>query len=217
MPVKELIDAWQSPVPDEILQTARGLAYRDFVMVGILLTKMTVNEDGRSQICNGMPQDNWIYIQEEYLQVSRLQIFNNWSPYMVKYPETIWLGMEYFCDEGDDLWNKSDQNMTGLAIEELRQMGFCQPHEVRDSTVLRVPKTYPAYFGTYDKFYKIRDFTDRHKNLFLIGRNGMHRYNNMDHSMLTAMVAVDNIIAGSNEKDNIWEVNTENEYHETKN
>ena len=216
MPVKELIEAWQPPVPDEVMQAARGLAYRDFVMVGILLTKMTVREDGRIQSSNGIPQDNWIYIQEEDLQVSRLQIFNNWSPYMVKDRNIIWLGMEYFCNEGDDLWNKADPDMTRLAVKELQQMGFCQPQDVLDSTVLRIPKTYPAYFGTYHEFNKIRNFTDRHANLFLIGRNGMHRYNNMDHSMLTAMVAVDNIIAGVKEKENIWKVNTENEYHETK-
>ena len=216
MPVKELIEAWQPPVPDEVLQAARGLAYRDFVMVGILLTKMTVKEDGRIPTRNGMPPDNWLYIQEEDMQVSRLQIFNNWSPYMVKDCDTIWLGMEYFCNEGDDLWNKSDQDMTRLAIEELHRIGFCQPQDILDSTVLRMPKTYPAYFGTYHEFSKIKNFTDHLENLFLIGRNGMHRYNNMDHSMLTAMVAVDNIIADNKEKKNIWEVNTESEYLETK-
>jgi protoporphyrinogen oxidase len=216
MPVKELIEAWEPSVPDEVLQIARGLAYRDFVMVGILLKKMSVTEGNGLQSGIGAYKDNWIYIQDEALRASRLQIFNNWSPYMVKDRNTIWLGMEYFCNEGDDLWSRSDSDMTRLAVEELQHIGFCRPHEVLDSTVLRVPKTYPAYFGSYHRFNRIRKFTDDYANLFLIGRNGMHRYNNMDHSMMTAMVAVDNVAAGNQDKANIWEVNTESEYHETK-
>jgi len=216
MPVKELIEAWEPSVPEAVLQTARGLVYRDFVMVGILLKKMPDAEESSLYDSLSALQDNWIYIQDEDLQASRLQIFNNWSPYMVKDRDTIWLGMEYCCSEGDNLWSRTDPDMARLAVEELQQIGFCRAHEVLDSTVLRVPKTYPAYFGSYHRFDRIRKFTDSYANLFLIGRNGMHRYNNMDHSMLTAMVAVDNVASGNQEKANIWEVNTESEYHEAR-
>ena len=113
---------------------------------------------------------------------------------MVKNDENTWIGLEYFCNEGDELWTMSDDDFTKFAIGELTKIDIIHPDDVLDSVVIRVPKTYPAYFGSYDRFNEIREFTDSYQNLFLIGRNGMHRYNNMDHSMLTAMAAVDNII-----------------------
>lgn len=146
----------------------------------------------------------------------RLQIFNNWSNYMVADPERVWLGVEYFCYETDDLWKKSDEEMAALAKEELDHIGIIDRNDVLDSTVIRMPKTYPAYFGTYDRFEEVRKYLDGFENLFLVGRNGMHKYNNQDHSMLTAMVAVDNIVAGVKDKSSIWRVNTEMEYHEEK-
>ena len=133
---------------------------------------------------------------------------------MVKDPDTVWIGLEYFCNEGDELWSKSDQEFAEFAIDELDQIDIIEKDNVLDSTVIRMPKTYPAYFGSYDNFHVIRDFTDKIKNLFLIGRNGMHKYNNADHSMLTAMVAVENIINRNTSKGNIWSVNAEKEYHE---
>ena len=135
---------------------------------------------------------------------------------MVDNPANVWLGLEYFCNESDQIWNLSDDQMVALATQELTKLGIIETSEVLDSTVLRMEKTYPAYFGTYDRFVEIREHVDRYENLFLIGRNGMHRYNNQDHSMLTAMIAVDNIIAGKMDKTNLWEVNTETEYHEEK-
>jgi protoporphyrinogen oxidase len=158
--------------------------------------------------------DNWIYIQERAVKLGRLTIFNNWSPYLVKDPDTVWIGLEYFCSEGDELWRKSDDEFVVFATNELAQIDFIDKEDVLDSTVIRMVKTYPAYFGTYEIFQVIRDFTDEIGNLFLIGRNGMHRYNNIDHSMLTAMLAVENIIKGNPSKNNIWQVNTENDYHE---
>jgi len=135
---------------------------------------------------------------------------------MVKDENTVWIGLEYFCNEGDSLWEMPDDEFARFAIDELEKIDFIAKEDVLDSTVIRMPKTYPAYFGTYDKLHVIREFLDPIENLFLIGRNGMHRYNNADHSMLTAMVAVDNIVAGIREKENIWAVNTEEEYHEEK-
>ena len=148
--------------------------------------------------------------------LGRLQIFNNWSPFMVADPANVWLGLEYFCNESDAIWNLSDEDMAALAKKELSKIGIIDAAEVLDSTVMRMEKTYPAYFGTYDRFAEIREHVDRYGNLFLIGRNGMHRYNNQDHSMLTAMIAVENIIAGSTDKNNLWEVNTEMDYLEEK-
>jgi protoporphyrinogen oxidase len=160
--------------------------------------------------------DNWVYIQERDVRIGRLQVFNNWSPFLVKDQKTIWLGLEYFCNEGDDLWSMSDETFKQFAIDELIKIDLIDPADVLDVTLLRVPKTYPGYFGTYDKFDVIKKYISNFSNLFLIGRNGMHRYNNSDHSMLTAMTAVDNIVEGISDKENIWAVNTEGEYHEEK-
>ena len=148
--------------------------------------------------------------------LGRLQVFNNWSPFLVKDPSSVWLGLEYFCNQNDQLWNLPDEKMAALAREELSRIGIIETADVLDATVIRMEKTYPAYFGTYDRFAEIREHVDRCENLFLLGRNGMHRYNNQDHSMLTAMKAVDNIIAGNPDKRNLWEVNTELDYHEEK-
>ena len=145
-----------------------------------------------------------------------MQIFNNWSPYLVSDPTKVWVGLEYFCDEGDELWRKPDDEMIAFAKDEMERIGIIRGSNVRDATVIRVEKTYPAYFGTYSRFKEIQDYIDQFENLFLIGRNGMHKYNNQDHSMLTAMTAVDNIIAGVTDKENIWAVNSEMEYHEEK-
>ncbi|WDO14439.1 NAD(P)/FAD-dependent oxidoreductase [Flavobacterium sp. WW92] len=206
MPVQELIASLETEVPQNVNEIAEGLVYRDFITVGLLLKKMTKEEI----------TDNWIYIQEPYVKVGRLQIFNNWSPFLVKDETTKWVGLEYFCYEGDDLWNKSEDDMKQLAIDEMVEIGMIRRQDVLDSVVIKMPKTYPAYFGTYEKFNEIIDYTNQFENLFLIGRNGMHKYNNQDHSMLTAIQAVQNIKNGVSSKDNIWAINTEQEYHEEK-
>ena len=160
--------------------------------------------------------DNWIYVQDGGVKVGRLQIFNNWSPAMVADPARIWLGMEYFCREGDEMWQSADAEMTRLAVAELERLGIARAGALRDSVVVRMPKAYPAYFGSYPRFEELRAYLDRFSNLILVGRNGMHRYNNQDHSMLTAMMAVDGIAAGHVDKAGIWAVNTEQDYHETR-
>lgn len=212
MPVNELIKAMDSEVPANVQEVAAGLQFRDFITVGMLVNKLKIKETTPQG--EQLVRDNWIYIQERDVLIGRLQIFNNWSKYLVANPNTVWLGLEYFCYENDDLWNKSDEDMAKLGQQELAKIDIIDENEVLDSTVIRVPKTYPAYFGTYDRFSEIREYVDKFDNLYLIGRNGMHRYNNQDHSMLAAMTAVDNICAGSTEKDNVWDVNTEQEYHE---
>lgn len=214
MPIKELIQGMDADVPDEVRRVSDGLMYRDFITVGLLLNRLQVQD--RSAGGRQLLRDNWIYLQEPGVRAGRMQIFNNWSPYMVCDPDKVWIGLEYFCYEGDDLWRKSDQEMIEFATAEMVKIGMLAKADVLDATVIRMEKTYPAYFGTYDQFHVIREFVDRYENLFLIGRNGMHRYNNQDHSMLTAMTAVDNIIAGVRDKANLWAVNTEMEYHETK-
>jgi len=215
MPVKDLINS-MNDVPKKVAEIANGLVYRDFITVGLLLKKLKIKNHTKHKTINGIVPDNWIYIQERDVKVGRLQIFNNWSPYMVKDADTVWIGLEYFCNEGDELWVMPDDEFTEFAIDELEKIGIINKNDVLDSTVIRMPKTYPAYFGSYDKFDEIRDLVDNIENLFLIGRNGMHRYNNQDHSMLTAMEAVENIIQNVKTKDNIWNVNTEEEYHEEK-
>jgi len=214
MPVKDLINSMGNAVPGPIKEVANGLMYRDFITVGLLLKKLNITNKTKIETLNNLIPDNWIYIQEKEVKVGRLQIFNNWSPYMVNDKNNAWIGLEYFCDEGDELWSKTDEEFMAFAVKELELIDIIRTEDVLDKTLKRVPKTYPAYFGTYDRFHEIREFTDRLENLFLVGRNGMHKYNNQDHSMLTAMIAVENIINERKDKDNIWQVNTEQEYHE---
>jgi protoporphyrinogen oxidase len=161
-------------------------------------------------------KDTWIYIQEPDVLLGRLQIFNNWSPYMVADPTKVWIGLEYFCYDTDPLWSMPDAALAAFAAGELQKIGILRTSEVLDAHVVRVPKTYPAYFGTYSRFDELRAWTDSFTNLYLIGRNGMHKYNNQDHSMLTAMAVVDGIAAGHVDKQALWSINTEQEYHEEK-
>ena len=164
----------------------------------------------------GLLKDTWIYVQEPDVILGRLQIFNNWSPYLVSDPTKVWIGLEYFCYDTDDLWKMEDEALKAFAIGEVEKIGILEPGTVSDSHVVRVPKTYPAYFGTYDRFDELRDWTDSFENLFLVGRNGMHKYNNQDHSMLTAMTVVDGLCAGYVDKASLWKINTEQDYHEEK-
>jgi len=214
MPIKELMRALDAPVPANVLEVSDGLIYRDFITVGLLLTKLKISD----QTPEGarLLADNWIYIQEPDVQVGRMQIFNNWSPHLVADPSKVWIGLEYFCYETDAIWKLPDAEMIELAKQEMAKIGIIETGDVLDACVIRVPKTYPAYFGAYERFEEIKTYVNGFANLFLIGRNGMHKYNNQDHSMLTAMTAVDNIIEGRTDKSNLWDLNTEMEYHESK-
>jgi protoporphyrinogen oxidase len=209
MPVRDLVTLLK-PEDARIAEIANNLPYRDFMTVGLLLRKMKTA--GGSE--NGMPPDNWIYIQEPDVRVGRLQVFNNWSPAMVADPATIWLGLEYFCAEGDELWSMNDGTFIDFAAGELEKLGMVDHNDVLDGTVVRVPKAYPAYFGQYREFGKVRDYLSRFANLYPIGRNGMHRYNNQDHSMLSASTAVSSILDQGRGKSDIWNINAEEDYHE---
>ncbi len=217
MPVNELISSFDGVgVPKNVKEVAAGLPYRDFITVGLLMKGLKIKNETDHPTKNNVVPDNWIYIQEPGVKVGRLQVFNNWSPYLVKDPGSVWIGMEYFVNEGDELWVKSDKKMAEFGINELASIKIIDKEDVLDSTVIRIKKTYPAYFGTYGRFDEIRKFTDHFENLYLLGRNGQHRYNNQDHSMLTAIEAVQNITDGHRGKDNVWNVNVEKEYHESK-
>jgi len=211
MPMRELVEAMDAPVPANVREVSQGLQYRDFITVGLLADRLKVHEPG-----GGLLKDTWIYVQEPDVILGRLQIFNNWSPHLVADPTKVWIGLEYFCYDTDDLWKMPDEELKQFAISEVVKIGILNADDVLDGHVVRVPKTYPAYFGTYDRFDELRAFTDSFDNLFLVGRNGMHKYNNQDHSMLTAMTAVDGIVAGNVDKATLWDINTEQEYHEEK-
>ena len=211
MPVKELSE-FLKPEDGDVVRIAGSLPYRDFMTAGLLVKRMKPTR-GASTV-NGMPPDNWIYVQEPDVKLGRLQVFNNWSPALVANSQTIWLGLEYFCAEGDELWSMNDGAFTQFASRELAQIGLIDPADVIDATVVRVPKAYPAYFGSYSEFDRVREYLDGFSNLFPIGRNGMHRYNNQDHSMLAAKAAVDCIKSGCTDKASLWAVNVEDEYHE---
>ena len=213
MPISELVDQL-APLEEDIRRVARNLPYRDFMTAGLVVRRMTTS--GSNGNAAGMPADNWIYIQEPDVKIGRLQIFNNWSPDLVATPGTVSLGLEYFCREGDDLWSTPDAAFLDFAAGELEKIGLIDRRDVLDGTVVRVPKAYPAYFGSYREMNKVRSFLDGIENLFAVGRNGMHRYNNQDHSMLAAKAAVDCLVSGSTDRSAIWSVNTEEDYHEVR-
>lgn len=218
MPIKDLVGAMEGiSVPDEVREIAEALPYRDFITVGLLLDKLKIKNETKIKTFADRIPDTWIYVQERDVKLGRIQIFNNWSPYMVKdYENTVWLGLEYFCTEGDAMWEMNDKDFVTKAIQELESIGMIDAADVLDTVRIKVKKAYPAYFGSYYQLDKVRNFLDLIENLYCVGRNGQHRYNNMDHSMLTAMEAVKTIVSGSNDKTAIWSVNTEKEYHESK-
>ena len=219
MAVKDLEEALDN-VPENISYIAKGLPYRDFQTVGILLPidKFRLRNAGSTPTVGGIAPDCWLYIQDQTVKLGRIQVFNNWSPYMVKDLEhTVWIGLEYFCNEGDRLWEMTDEAFIRFAADELVQIGvIASAGDILLAHREKVKKAYPAYFDTYDEFSKLREFLDTIPNLYCVGRNGQHRYNNMDHSMLTAYAAVDCIIHDKMDRSTVWNVNTEGEYHETK-
>ncbi|MBO7376448.1 MAG: NAD(P)/FAD-dependent oxidoreductase [Clostridia bacterium] len=217
MPVRDLVGGING-VPEDVARVAAGLPYRDYQTVGLLVDRLALENRTSVKTLTGDVPDNWIYIQDRGVKLGRLQIYNNWSPYLVADPEhTVWMGLEYFCSEGDEYWNMPDEEFIRMATEELAKIGVIKdPSEVKDACRLKVKKAYPAYFDTYSEFDTVRDYLSGIENLWCLGRNGQHRYNNMDHSMLTAVEAVRTLASGSHEKKNVWAVNTEEEYHEGK-
>ncbi len=216
MPVKELIKGLNPPAPQNVTQVAQGLEYRDFITVGVLANKLKRANTSKVETYNNLIPDNWLYIHEPGVKMCRVQIFNNWSSYMVADLDKVWMGLEYVCSEKDDLWKMSDDDLVKFGVEELEKIGLLDKADFVDGTVLRMPKAYPGYFGTYKDFDVIKKYVNGFDNLYLVGRNGMHRYNNQDHSMLTAMETVEQIINGKHDREKIWNINTEEDYHEEK-
>ena len=233
MPVKDLVEAIDAAGEDEqavatgskiapaaVTEVAEGLPYRDFVTVGLLVNRLKLENTTDIPTLGNPPivPDCWIYVQDPGYKVGRIQVFNNWSPYLVKdVDDTVWIGLEYFCEEGDTFWNMSEEDAVKFAVSELMRMGVIEnPEDVIDSHRERVKKAYPAYFDTYDRIDEVIDYLDGFGNLYCVGRNGQHRYNNMDHSMATAIEAVGNIKSGKATKENVWSVNTDKSYHEEK-
>ncbi len=218
MPLKDLVEGMGDSAPEKIRAIASGLPYRDFVTVGLLVDRLNMKNLTKIRTLNDIVPDCWIYVQDTGVKLGRIQIFNNWSPYLVEDVDSkVWIGLEYFCNENDSFWNLSDSKCIRLATEELIKMGVINRKEdVLDAHREKVKKAYPAYFDTYSEIDQVIDYLNQYENLYCVGRNGQHRYNNMDHSMATAFEAVDNILTGKTGKENVWNVNTEKEYHETK-
>ena len=215
MPVKDLLNDMNG-VDKEILKISNDLPYRDFITIGVLVPKLDLSNDTNVKTIHNNVPDNWIYVQDTSVNMGRVQLFNNWSPYMVKDPvNTMWIGLEYFCSEGDSFWNKSDSELKKLAFSELKKMGFYDG-EVLDSCVVKVKKAYPAYFDSYARIDEVRDYINGIDNLYCIGRNGTHSYNNMDHSILSGMICADLINNDSHDLEKLWNVNVDKSYHEAK-
>lgn len=214
MPIKDLINC-MNKVPNKVKTISNNLPYRDFITVGILVEKLSLKNKTKIKTINNNIPDCWLYIQDAGVKLGRIQVFNNWSPYMVKnVNNTVWLGLEYFCNENDDFWNLTDKEIIEIAKEELRKIKVIDS-EVLDSCCYRIKKAYPAYFDSYDRIDEVKDYLNKIDNLYCIGRNGQHRYNNMDHSMLTGIKAAEHIVYNNLQKESIWNVNTENNYHES--
>ena len=218
MPVKDLVVGFKNEkVPEDILNIAKGLPYVDFQTVGVLVNKLKLKNKTKIKTLGNIVPDCWIYVQEPEVKMLRLQIFNNWSPYLVKDAEnTVWIGLEYTCEEGDKYWNMEDKEFSEFAISELASIGIIDKEDVLDFHREKIKKAYPAYFDTYEHIDKLIEYLNKFNNLYCVGRNGQHRYNNMDHSMATSFEAVKNIKENIVSKDNIWNVNTDKEYHEVK-
>ena len=216
MPVKDLVAAFDN-VPGDVSRIASELPYRDFITVGLLVDRLAIENKTKLKTVNNIVPDTWMYIQDRGVRMGRIQIFNNWSPYMVDdVTKHVWVGLEYFCAEGDWMWEMGDADFIDMAARELRQIGILGAEEpIVKSVRLKVKKAYPAYFGSYAEFGVVRKWLDGFDNLYCIGRNGQHRYNNMDHSMLCGIEAA-RALLGASGKSAVWNVNTEGEYHEEK-
>ncbi len=216
MPLKDLV-AGLPNVDANIASIAAHLPYRDYMTLGVLVRKLNLYNQTRRKTVNNIIPDCWVYVQDRRVKMGRFQVYNNWSPYMVKdLAQTIWLGLEYFVNEGDEYWSMEDDTFATFAITEMQKLGLIDsPAEVLDYHVERVKKAYPAYFDSYTQIDQLIAWLNEHiPNLYCVGRNGQHHYNNIDHSMCTAFEAVHNLVHGIANKRNIWQVNTEQQYHE---
>jgi protoporphyrinogen oxidase len=209
-PLKDLIAMMKPSPPGDVQAVSDNLVYRDFIMTGILAKTMRQGTSDAAFPDVRLLPDTWIYIQEPDITAGRLQIYNNWSPYMAAARNTVWIGLEYFCNEGDVLWSKSNAKMLRMASDELAAMNLVAVPDIIDGVCIQSRKAYPAYWGTYSKLGIVKKYLCSFSNLFCIGRNGLHQYNNMDHSMLTAILSVKALSRGSTPPESIWDINPEN-------
>lgn len=217
MPIKDLV-AGMNNVPSDIHRIAAGLPYRDYMTLGVLVKKLKLKNQTKLRTVGNIVPDCWVYVQDRTVKMGRFQIYNNWSPYMVQDLEnSVWLGLEYFVNEGDEMWNMSEKDFSAFGVQEMIKLGLIENEsDVLDTHLERVKKAYPAYFDTYSEMDTLRSWLSGIENLYCVGRNGQHRYNNIDHSMMTSFEAVKDILGGIKDKSNVWNVNTEKEYHEGK-
>lgn len=215
MPLKDLVKG-MNDVPNEPARIAKGLPYRDYMTLGVLVSQIKLKNKTNLKTVGNIIPDCWVYVQDRRVKMGRFQIYNNWSPYMVNDLEhTIWIGLEYFVNEGDEFWTMPEDKFAQMAVSEMITIGLIDSSDkVLDTHMEKVKKAYPAYFDTYDEIDTLVDWLNTIDNLYCVGRNGQHRYNNIDHSMVTSFEAVKNILSGRKDKKNIWAVNTEQEYHE---
>lgn len=216
MPINDLVSDMTPEAPQDIVELSKGLEYRDFISVDLILKNLKIKNETKIKTLNNTIPDNWIYLQDPEIKACRIQIFNNWSPFMVPDQYNISVGVEYVCGKDDAIWLMDKDTLISYALEELEKIGVADRKDFIDGTVEKIEKAYPAYFGSYVEFPKIREYLDGIDNLYCIGRNGMHRYNNMDHSMLSAMEAVRMIKSGDTDKNQLWSINVDDKYQETK-
>ncbi len=217
MPLRDLVDG-MNDVPEEPARIAHGLPYRDYMTLGVLVRKLSLENKTNMKTIGNIVPDCWVYVQDRNVRMGRFQIFNNWSPYLVRDIEnTVWIGLEYFCNDTDEFWKQSEEEFARLGVEEMLRIGLiASADDVLDTHMERVKKAYPAYFDTYSQIDKLISWLNTIDNLYCVGRNGQHRYNNLDHSMLTSFEAIRCILSGNHDHTAIWKVNTEQEYHEEK-
>ena len=215
MPIKDLVGG-MNDIPEEPARIAKGLPYRDYMTLGVLVPRLNLKNKTEFKTVSNIVPDCWVYVQDRRVKMGRFQIYNNWSPYMIKdLKNTIWIGLEYFVSEGDEYWNMSEEDFSKFAVDEMVKLNLIDSaDQVIDTHMEKVKKAYPAYFDTYSEIDTLTSWLNTIPNLYCVGRNGQHRYNNIDHSMMTSFEAVKNIISGTTDKSNIWNVNTEKEYHE---
>ncbi len=215
MPINELI-AGLNNVPEEVKYIAENLQYRDYILASYLCKGINLPNNTKFLTINNIAPDSWIYLQEDFIKAGRIYIMNNFSPYMIKdFQNNVLVNLEYFCNEGDELWSKSEAEMLDFGLNEFKKLGVLGSDNIIESRCVKVQKAYPAYFGVYKDFDKVKNYLNTIKNLYCIGRNGQHKYNNMDHSILSGMKVAD-VIKNNLPIDLLWSVNTEQEYHEAK-
>jgi len=218
MPVQELITKMTGNVPEQVKEVARNLSYRNVRLAAFLLKKLSIKNTTKIKTYNNLIPDVWIYIQEKGVKAGRMEIINNFSPYLVKNNKNqVCVTVEYFCSDDDELWLQNDEDFLKKAFAELVKMNIAKSEDFIEQKSFKIEKAYPAYFGSYKNFEIVKDFINSVDNLYPIGRNGMHKYNNMDHSILTALETVDCILSPKGDKTAVWEVNTEQSYQEIKN